>query len=457
VRPLQTIVALLAAALCSACGEGARTIPGPLDRFTYPTGITLAPLQGGAGRALVVVSSNFDLRYSPDQGGSVIAVNPDLSTGDTLSILGAARIGSFGGEVAVVTPTATPGVEGGAAAPATCANFAGAQQVLVPSRGQNALYRVGLDSAGGLSCGPGCFVPLNSSLADPYGVAVACRPVAGGIEATAYVSHLRVPQEIGYLSRLDLVANALSTLSVNVSPVSSFAWDTKNQRLFFTGRFGALDLAALRWIDPAFSETLVHEQNFGTDVRGSELRSIALSSPGAGGPNAAPRAYIAVRLFNRDVVTSVGVRPADVSGALAVVDLTDLGAGPTARLVRLVPVGVGPNQVIVMPRGDGRRDVVAISNTDEGTLVLYDDDTGGIAAVVGTVGANLDGDPFKATVKRTFGRQPFGLASEAKGASSRRIYVGSFDRGFVTALDVDLNSPSSVSFVRRFGPEVPNP
>lgn len=440
----------------SGCGEGARAIPGPLDRFTYPTGLTLAPLANGK-RALVVVSSNFDLRYSPDGGGTVIAVDPDLSENDHLEVLGGVQIGSFGGEATVLSAMQLAAPAGSRVDPATCQGWTGGNQVLVPSRDQNALYRVDIDGAGALTCGAGCKIPLNSSLADPYGIQITCRqvvdaanPATSSLEAFAYVSHLRAPNNEGWLSKLDLSTGAVSLLDIGPSPPSSFAWDASLQRLYVTGRFGVIDLAALRWLDPVFSPSLVHLANFGLEVRGSELRSIALSSDGT-------RAYVAVRLFDRDLLTDTGVRLPDVAGALAVVDLTETGDGtPAARILRLVQVGVGPNQVAVLPRTDGRRDVVAITNTDEGTLVLYDDDSQAIATVLGTPGATLP-DSFPKDGKPLFGKQPFGLASEPMGPAMRRLYVGSFDRGFIAVLDVDLTHPSNVIWRRRFGQEVPNP
>jgi hypothetical protein len=457
VRSPSRVLAIAAlAALVSGCGEGAQAIPGPLDRFTFPTGLTLAPLAGGK-RALVVVSSNFDLRYSPNNGGTVIAVDPDASNGDHLEVLGAVQIGSFGGEATVLSSTPLPVAAGSPAVPATCSGWTGGNQVLVPSRDQNALYRVDIDGAGFLTCGDACKVPLNSSLGDPYGIQITCRdvfdaanPATPALEAFAYVSHLRAPQNRGWLSKLDLLSGAVSLVDLGPSPPSSFAWDADRARLYVTGRFGVIDLAALRWIDPVFSPDLVHVQNFGLDVRGSELRSIGLSSDGT-------RAYIAVRLFNRDLASSTGVRLPDVAGALAVVDLTETPDGaPEARILRLVQVGVGPNQVAVLPRTDKRRDVVAITNTDEGTLVLYDDDSQAIATVLGTPGATLPAS-FPQDGKPLFGKQPFGLASEPMGPTTRRLYVGSFDRGFISVLDVDLTHPSNVTWVRRFGQEVPNP
>jgi hypothetical protein len=455
---LKLLPALALAA--AACGEGPRSTAAPLDRFTYPTGLALVPVTppnaASPKNALVVVSSNFDLRFDQNEGGSVIAVDPDASNGDVLAVLGAVRIGSFGGEAGIVSPAPLVVPTGAAPVPAPCPGWPGPAQVLVPVRNANVLYRLDLDAAGGLSCGAGCRNGLSPDTADAYGVQVVCR---SGATPEAFVSHLRTVDSRLVMSRVDLNSGALSTFPPLVrtqSPAQSFAFDAARDRLFITGRFGTLDFAPLRWLDLGAPVEAVQETNFGVIVRGSDLRGIALSSDGT-------RAYLAMRIFDRDLATSVTGRPLDSAGALAVIDLTPgAGGAPANSLVRLLPVGLGPTDVEVLPRGDGRRDVVAVSSGDEGTVTFYDDDSGAIALVLDRLREGVDtlasGESF--TTSRTFGKQALGLASEpatVNGRLGRRLYVGSFDRGFIRVVDVDVSGTVSAAAVKRFGREVPAP
>jgi hypothetical protein len=440
VRDRLQILVLLAAVAAGGCGEGPRSEPAPLDRFTFPTGLALAPLAGG-GRALVVVSSNFDLRYGQADGGSVLAVDPDASglaengvdlAPERLVVLGAARIASFAGEAAVASGAALPAPAGAPANPPTCAGSA-ATEVLVPARTDNALFRVAMDGAGALACGEGCRVPLPPNVGDPYAVQVVCRP---GGERSAYVSHLRAPDAFGWISRVDLAAGAATLLRAGDAPTGGFAYDLARQRLYVTGRFARLDQAPLRWLELLTGAT--QTANLAPEILGADLRSIALSSDGT-------RAFVTVRLIDRDLATDLS-RPVERAGALAVVDLTTAAAGaPAATLLRLVPVALGPDQLVVLPRLDGRRDLVVISSSGEGAVTIYDDETSSVAATLATDERG----------ERIFGRQPFGLAAERIDGTRHRVYVGSFDRGFVRTMTVDADAPALAAPGRQFGPEMP--
>jgi hypothetical protein len=309
--------------------------------------------------------------------------------------------------------------------------------VLVPARTANALFRVTMDGAGGLACGDGCRIPLPSSVGDPFGVQVVCRP---GGERSAYVSQLRAPDANGWISRVDLANAAVTLLPAGDAPTGAFAYDVARQRLYVTGRFARLDQAPLRWLDLLTGST--QTANLAPAIRGADLRSIALSSDGT-------RAYVTMRLFDRDLATNLG-RPLELAGALAVVDLAAADGGrPAATLLRLVPVALGPDQVIVLPRADGRRDLVALSSSGEGALTIYDDESSSVAAVLATDERG----------ERLFGHQPFGLVAEPvvlpAGQPGHRIYVGSFDRGFVRTVIVDVDAPALAHTDRKFGREMP--
>ena len=234
--PLGIRTASLIAAstlLALACSDTGPTIAPVTDRFFYPTGLAIRHepagcLGGSAGcqTQLLVVSSNFDLRFDSATGGTVIAVDVDQALATPLAplqapaLLGVARIGSFGGELAILDST-------------TCSGFAGAE-VLVASRSQNALYRVSIGAGGALSCGDGCQVPLEGTFGDPYGVTVAC----GSFGQLAFVTYLRTPNSEGQLSQIDLASGNRTQKDLgSVSPAHSTVFDAFSSRLYVTEQF----------------------------------------------------------------------------------------------------------------------------------------------------------------------------------------------------------------------------
>jgi hypothetical protein len=105
----------------------------------------------------------------------------------------------------------------------------------------------------------------------------------------------------------------------------------------------------------------------------------------------------------------------------------------------------GATQLAVLPRSGGRRDVVAVTSAEDSTLTIYDDEAGAVATRLSRA---ENGELL-------FGERPSGLAVEATGATTRRIYVASFDRGFIRVVDLDLDAPGRASAGKRFGREVP--
>jgi hypothetical protein len=416
---------LLALLLAAACGEGPRTEPAPLDRFTFPTALAIVPAPGApGGRALVVVSSNFDLRYGQADGGSVLAINPDTSTEARLDVLpeGKVRIASFGGEM-------------GVASAATCPGLAGDTRIVVASRSENALFGVTMDGAGKLSCGAGCRTPLATNVGDPYGLAVVCRV---GAAPTAYVGHLRAPDSTGWLSRVDLASGGLlSTDRAGDAPTSSLAYDSERQLLYVTTRFARVDRAWLRTHDLRAGEA--GETDLGPALEGADLRSIALSHDGT-------RAFVAVRIYDPTIARDRG-RPSELAARLAILDLRD----GRRVLVDEVALPLGADQIVVIPREGTRRDVVAVTSSQESALTLYDDEAGAVAA---TISRDANGELL-------FGERPSGIAFEVRPgadrpATQRRLYVASFDRGFLRAVDVDLDRPADArASPSKIGPEVP--
>jgi hypothetical protein len=450
----------LLALLLAACGEGPRETPNPLDRFVFPTGLELVPVAGRERAALAVVSSNFDLRYAPETGGSVLLVAPEpgASTRAALGILGKVTIPSYGGRAALLSS-------------ATCAAWAGRRtEVLVPSRGANVLLRLGVDDAAAaagtgdaLSCGEGCVVGFDPSVADPYDVAVTCRARPGTTDAVeAWVTHLRTDTEAGRLTRLDLdpatgavASRGLVRVDDRLGATQQLAWDPLRQLLFFTSAWFTLDSAQLRWLEPALDPGAASRtvRELGPAISGSELRGLALSADGT-------RAYAALRLFARDLAADRGGRPGDLAGGLVVLDASPDALGePRMQVVRVVAVPVGATEVEVLPRDDGRSEVVAVSSPGSGAIALWDSATGDDkpTAVLGDARVVIEGEGL---VRRPFGDSPFGMASEAftDPADARRkwrLYVASFDRGWITEVHVPFDTPSTPAVARRFGPEAP--
>ncbi|BDG08044.1 YncE family protein [Anaeromyxobacter paludicola] len=449
---------MLGLLLAAGCGESVRAVAPPTSQFYFPTGLSLAKLSNGK-TALLVVSSNFDLNYDLNEGGTLIAVDPDAS-GDTradpnaaLAILGSARIGSMGGEVVVADAQSCPGWTPPSGVPPA--------QVLVPSRNQNALYRVTLDEdTGALACGEGCKVALDVApdanqiaLADPYGVTLACRVVDGVTQQSAFVSFLRASAYDGYLTEVALESPTTQTrISLGTSFTFSSTYDAVMGRLYVTSGFAAVGDAPIRWVD-LYSDDAVSAVNLYDLVRGAETRGIALSNPRAG---ASRLAYVALRLYDADTASSTGARPTDdVAGALAVVELTEQPYGdPSARVTRVVPLDRGSTQVKVLPARAGKGDLVAVTSPDDDSMTLYDDDTG---TVVRTFALSSTGTP-------ELGKQPFGMAVEqrpnvacaggsAPVAACDRIYVGSFDRGYVSVVELDPDHPGAARVVKRIGRE----
>jgi hypothetical protein len=419
---------LLALALLASCTTGSQRDAAPLDRLAFPTGVALVDAAAGTDDdRLLVVSSNFDLHFD---SGSVLQI--DVGAGQTLPS-GGVRIGSFGGEIAVA------GAPCGFASPVA----------LVPSRSTNRLYQVALEG-GEVTCGDGCETSLEvEGASDPYGVGLSC-PASG--TPRAWIGHLEGVDDDGFLTVMNLSADPaareprLLGLGTAGAP-RSFAYDAVQDRLYFTSTESGLS-APLRWIDLAGGCTPGDEEQEGgchldtfdlfSLIRGAELAGIALSNPQDG---LVRRAYVAVKVYDADLASSLGARPGfDIGGLLVVLDLAEGNVGePRPRLVRTLEIGVGASEVRVLPARPGRRDLVAVTATEDGVLWIYDDEAGAMAKVFGrdpTTGAPL------------LGHLPFGIAVQDRGPELARLFVGSFEDGFVTTVDVPLDDPAGAALIR---------
>lgn len=439
---------LAVAALLAGCGDYARTGDSPADIFYFPTGLavghvlttcpanTTCTCQGGTAgcrTVLYVASSNFDLRYDLQTGGSVMAVDPD-STQKVARVGNPVPIASFAGELELVDA-------------ATCPGWTGKPLALVASRSANLLYSMPLAEDGAPTC-EGCQVPLFPGARDPYAIAVACRD--GARDVRAFVSFLTTAAGGARLQQLPLLPQptycppASDPLNypecLLVAPVASpaavaaagLAFDRTGDRVFLASQFAGSGTPFIHYWD---MRSPGNDQIMGVGVAG-ETTALAVSSDGR-------RAYVALRLFD-PVLASQG-RPADIGGALAVLDISERPeGGPWGGLLRVVPVGMGPATVRVVKRS-GLEDLVAVTCSDDATFHLYDDEVGVVAAVIG---ADARGKPL-------LGYRPLGLAVESPYFAGTafpdavRFFVASFDGGNVSLLQLDDPTvPGSVRLVR---------
>ena len=464
---LLALSALAMAAALGSCGDKQLVSNPPLDRLFFPTGLALRHVPAGcvggsAGCAtqLVVASSNFDLNFSTADGGTLAVIDADAAVAAAqaagapsplpLTVPGVlvgtpARIGSFAGEVAILDEESCPGWE---------TALGRSPQALVPSRSQTALYRVDLGAAGP-SCS-GCALPLDPTLADPYGVTVACGafPLGDlGIPAPrtyAFVTFLRSPGSVGFLTRVDLAGDPAqpatkANFTIDVVPSHSSTFDPASTRLFVTARYNGLGtFAPLRYITLARPDAgEFHSLNLSATLRGLEPSGSALSADRS-------RLYVGARVYDADLAVSLGARPSsDLAGALLVLDAKDASVGTvSAAPLAVVSIDRGATVVRSLPR-PGKRDLVVVTATDDGSLVLYDDEGGAIAQVLalcqpqGQSSADPQAPPPCQAGRPRLGAQPFGLAVERRGKNLARLYVGSFDRGWVNVIDIDPERPEA--------------
>jgi hypothetical protein len=463
VTRIPKIVALLAFLLAAGCRDSFPQQVPPLNAFYYPVGIAVRSLPATGRSVLVVVSSNFDLRYDPANGGTVLSVDPDLS-GDasvpgSLAVLGAQRVGSFGGEVAIADASCVPLAEQDPAV------AAGGAKVVFSSRSRQVLYRFDMTEAGVLSAPEGYATQLGVQLLDPYGVGIQCSTRAGLSQAYSFHSHLAANSAIGLLSRMDLVTGVADTLVLGSPPTYGTAWNPLDGKLFISSVYSLG--APVRWIEPE----ILPQSGYGTyaplvDGRvltsflaGGLTRDLALSSDGK-------RLYVNFQLVNADAAAQTGIIIPQ-GGGIGVLDLTPNPVNqPTMQLLSLIPTCLGVGQLKVLPtRGAGVRDLLAVTCDTQGLLMIYDDEAGKVVTTIGL-------DP--STGLPQLGLLPFGLAAESiapsratqadpsnpkyraspcgpQSASCTRLYVASFQDAIVSILEFDPARPDNVALVKQIG------
>lgn len=408
------------AALAVACGESAKTPSGPLDRIYRPTGLAVHD-----GR-LLVASSNADLLYDDETGGSVIVLEPALDPAH-IPTGGALNVRSFAGDLVVADPVAC-------GLPDALAIFA--------TRGSNTLNTLRLSAEGRLSC-ERCGTPLSGVFSDPLAVAVACGPA----RASAFVGYLRAADGGAWITELDLATSLpLRNASIGAGPVRAFAYDPGHDRLYLVGLATAAQ-TPLRWMQlggctlgaaPASGGCSIGTVPIAALPTGIELRSIALAHAFVGAPQ---RAFLTARRYDTTAARAAGGRTTDFGGVLLVVDLVENALGGVdVRVVREVDMWRGAQDVRVLPQRPGLRDIVAAIAVDDGIVTILDDETGVIKEFRPVEGDSATGAPV-------LGRQPYGLAVDPELVGTMaRLYVGSYGENFVTPIDVPLDAPDATHF-----------
>ena len=320
---------------------------------------------------------------------------------------------------------------------------------LVPARGADVLYRIGLGATGALSCGTGCVVNLaGGQFADAYAVGLACFTPDPALPANtqpppmarAYIGFLRGASAQAWITQVDLLTGDVQSNSFGLGQMLSFAYDPARNRLY-----AAQAPQGIRWVDladgcPFGAAELDGGCHGGATAlpAGLEARAIALSQPDPTNPTRPTRLYVLARVYDAMAALAIGVRPGDVDGFLLVMQpVDDLSGRTQLQLVKPpIRVGYGPTALALLPARPGKRDVVAALAVDDPLLLLFDDDDDSSAVI----GRDDLGHP-------KIGLQPFGLAVDPVPSASgvARVYVGSFQESFVTPIDVPLADVSGWS------------
>jgi hypothetical protein len=459
IRSIQVVSALASTLLLAvACNRDLTARPPVESRLYYPSGVAFAPAtDGGLGR-LYVANSNFDRRFDI---GWVTAI--DLAQVRTSADDGA-RSPPLPGDP--VPPPPDGGSDQGRPVQfvdlatnegsiVKIASFAGLATVddagtrlFVPSRSEGdelAIMDITLPTDGGtpLRCffsgGTDCTVDsLRLALAQepgqrgvpaapqPYSVTLApdtdeiyvthLRPASSPAQSTTNLENFLVTL---HQSDLNAARASYPTAGPYVVPDSAFASIGRGSSnsvvvttdfLYVSGRAKLVSTdpdVLLRVVDRradlvAFPQLQLVWASI--DARGLQLR------PGEG--LRPPRLYLAV----------------DNPATLLVLDVNEPvgeeALPPTFTLVRGVPLPAGPNDVQLLPR-PGRAPMVVVSCSIDGSLALYDDDLGQIAALVSGVGA-----------------VPFGIAVDLREQFAR-LYVSNFGDGRIAMVDVPLTADAA--------------
>jgi hypothetical protein len=445
--PLRTFApTVLALALLAGCGDPVSENRPPLDRIYFPTGLTVAPRPDGSGDVLYVVNSNFDLRYVPKEGGSVLVIDPEASVAPAggglapAAVVGGVRIPSYGGEIAIAHP-GLPGCEGLTASTA-----------IVPVRYTNETYLFDVEPDGALRCSGNCRLPAQEREEDPFGVTVACRASPTGTRHSAFVTHLSAtpvggaPAGEGFVTEIDLLTRAAhAPVNLGAAPTSQIAYDSSRGLLFASPAVGAPGYAPIRWWRPAAADAGSTFEFAISDVNAivpsSIVRGMVLSTDRA-------RLYVTADVYDAVLASTTG--SVSITGSmLLVLDVTSGVLGQASlRPARALALGAGLGPIALVPRA-GKRDLLVLPDRSGDEVHVFDDEEG---ALVTSFGRDDGSGGSGVATGRPLIREPFAVAAQALPGGAWRVWVASFSDGTLTAIEFDdPNVPGSARIGKRIG------
>ncbi|MEW6434539.1 MAG: hypothetical protein AB1730_23815 [Myxococcota bacterium] len=457
---MRTFVAATLALLLTACPTQSKYSGPPIEQLYYPTGLVHVDRPGLTEGVLFVANANFDKRYAT---GSVVGFKlddlglPPFGSADAPPQLNELKIqsdavvqvASFTGEMAALMLRDD------------------ALRLFVPSRSEGNMFQAidvtfAADGRPSLSCMLPPDAPADSSRTDclatapsltryefdeggvprapvPFGVATrerrcsassdcgagrscdlgVCRSANGDVFGDVWVTHLSQadsPLATGqnlraYAVRMDsdrlALSNAANENFIDLGPGATNSVALGKRWAYFSGRTQSTPrLMRLVERTGVVWATGIEEQYRVLDARG-----VALASD-------EKRLYLVGRVPDSLLVLSID-------------DATS--AGPLLRVARAVSLPDGATEVRTIPR-PGRSDLVAVTCSGGGVVVLYDDDVGDVVAQVQGVGL-----------------QPFGLAVARRGQGAR-LFVSNFSDGRVTIIDIaDLDRPQEARIAGYLG------
>lgn len=441
--------ALLIAVLClTACTEKKKNLPPP-DRFYFPSGIHHAQNPAGGEGFLYVISANFDRRYDD---GLLTAVDldrvglpafPGRVDGGAPALLLDLMVDA-GSTIELANFGADPGVE---------SRPGGVTRLYIPSRAEGQKLMV-VDALGPqLTCVPmmtsdgGTFTAEDPRDCGGFGASLVAEehstngapradsPMSAAVSADGghiWVSSGRQADSPrfsmtnfnDYVVRIDAQRLVVDIPNfIGIGPGSTHAVVAGKRWMYFSGRFPSAvvnpPLVRLVRCEPNCEVIFPNLEN---DVKIGEARGLALSSDET-------RLFLAGRQAS-------GVTGSDV---LVIATITNAeSTSPALSLVRTVPLPTEPQMVRTISRGPGRGDLVAVTCSGAGSLVIYDDERGDLVAQLDGIGLQ----PSSFTVDRRTG----------PGVNGARIYVTNFTDGRVAVVDLpDLDVPQDARIIAHLG------